>query len=306
MKLNLQSAAPRIPFTSFVNIVAIGSILLTVVGSARGEETLSLWPNGNPVVKAEGENEEIIDEGIGRKITKVVEPKVTYYPAPADKNTGACVVICPGGGYSILAYDLEGKEVADWLNGIGVNAAVVHYRVPRSKAEAKHEPPLRDTQRAIRVVRGHAEQWKLDVKRIGVLGFSAGGHLAAVASTNHKSETYEASDEFDKLSTRPDFTVLVYPAYLNGEPHNDSLELKEEVPVDKDTPPAIMIHANDDRVSPINSVAYYLALRKAKVPAELHIFPSGGHGYGLRPSQHAVTGWPAIVERWMRHIEVIK
>jgi acetyl esterase/lipase len=158
----------------------------------------------------------------------------------------------------------------------------------------------------MRVVRAHAEQWKIDGKKIGILGFSAGGHLAAVASTNHKTETYSPSDDADKLSCRPDFTVLVYPAYLNGEPHNDSLELKGEVPVDKDTPPAIMIHANDDGVSPINSVAYYLALRKAKVPVELHIFPSGGHGYGLRSTKHAVTGWPTLVARWMKTIDVLE
>lgn len=287
--------------------IGLLAILVQASGNAAELETFSLWPDGTPVAKYDSnENVEVTDERIGRKINRVVDPKLTFHPAPADKNTGACVVICPGGGYNILAYDLEGKEVAEWLNGIGVNAAIVHYRVPRSKTEPKHLPPLRDAQRAIRIVRAHAQHWKLDAKKIGVLGFSAGGHLAAVTSTNHTKETYPAADDADKLSCRPDFTVLIYPAYLNGEPHNDSLELKEEVPVDKDTPPAIMIHANNDPVSPINSVAYYLALRKAKVEAELHIFPSGGHGYGLRPSKHAVTGWPVMVERWMKHIEMIE
>lgn len=275
--------------------------------AAAEPTTLSLWPAGPPDAQYDvAENEEVDDQRIGRKITRVVDPKLTFYPAPADKNSGACVVVCPGGGYHILAYDLEGKEVAQWLNSIGVNAAVVHYRVPRSKTEAKHLPPLRDAQRALRVVRQHADKWKLDRKRIGILGFSAGGHLAAVTSMEHRQVTYEPIDGADELSCRPDFTVLVYPAYLNGEPHNDSLELTGEFRVDATTPPAIMIHANDDRVSPINSVAYYLALRKAKVPVELHIFPSGGHGYGLRPSDHAVTGWPKLVERWMKHLQVIE
>lgn len=290
---------------TMLGLIAVASNVGDSVSAAEFE-TISLWPSGTPVAKYDAtENAEVDDQRIGRKVTRVVDPKLTFHPAPADKNTGACVVICPGGGYNILAYDLEGKEVAEWLNGIGVNAAVVQYRVPRAKTEAKHLPPLRDAQRAVRLVRAHAEHWEIDVKKIGILGFSAGGHLAAVASTNHKKETYKASDDVDTQSCRPDFTVLVYPAYLNGEPHNDSLDLKEEVPVDKDTPPAIMIHANDDGVSPINSVAYYLALRKAKIPVELHIFPSGGHGYGLRPSKHAVTGWPVFVERWMKHIQMI-
>jgi acetyl esterase/lipase len=284
------------------------SLLATFATDAHADQplTISLWPDGLPVVKdTGGQNEETQDSRIGRKVTRVVNPKLTFHSAGSDGGSQACVVILPGGGYNILAYDLEGKEVAEWLNSIGVHAAIVHYRVPRSKTEAKHLPPLRDAQRALRLVRQHASEWSVDPRRVGVLGFSAGGHLAAVASTNDQLRTYPLTDAADKLSCRPDFTVLVYPAYLNGEPKSNSLTLAEEVAVDEKTPPAIMIHAGDDRVSPVNSVAYFMALRKAKVNAELHIYPSGGHGYGLRPSKHAVTNWPTVVERWLRHLDVL-
>ncbi len=295
-------------FSGLAQLGFLPILLLNFTSHALAEEpqTIALWPDGLPVVKDSGEkNEEIQDDRIGRKITRIAKPQLTFHAAETAARAAACVVIFPGGGYNILAYDLEGKEVALWLNSVGVHAAIVHYRVPRSKDEAKHVAPLRDAQRAIRLVRQRASEWGIDAKRVGVLGFSAGGHLAAVASTNDHVSTYPLGDAADKLSCRPDFTVLVYPAYLNGKVSSNSLTLSDEVAVDEQTPPAIMIHAGDDRVSPVNSVAYFMALRAAKVEAELHIYPSGGHGYGLRPSKHAVTSWPNVVERWLRHIDVL-
>lgn len=259
---------------------------------------IELWGEKVPGL-AEGEKPEIVsneDERIGEKVTKVTRPMISIYQPPKDKNNGAAVVICPGGGYHILAYDLEGTEVARWLNQIGVTGIVLHYRVPRSKERPKHELPLMDLQRAIRVVRSQASKFSIDPKRIGVLGFSAGGHLAAMGSTHYKKSDYEATDKTDSLSCRPDFSVLVYPAYLNKK---DTTELNPELVIDSKSPPAILIHTGDDGVSSLGSVAYYTALKKAGVSSELHIFPKGGHGYGLRPSHNAVSTWPKLVAGWM-------
>lgn len=260
---------------------------------------LVLWGDQIPGL-AEGEKPEIISEQdarIGEKVTRVTRPMISVYAPPPEKNNGAAVIICPGGGYHILAYDLEGTEVARWLNQLGVTGIVLHYRVPRSKDRPKHELPLMDLQRAIRVVRGHAADWGIDPRRLGVLGFSAGGHLAAAASTRYEKSNYEPVDAADELSCRPDFSVLVYPGYLNRE---GTLELQEELIVDARTPPAILIHTSDDNVSSLGSVAYYAALKQAGVPAALHIFPAGGHGYGLRPSQDAVSGWPELVAGFLK------
>ena len=258
-----------------------------------------LWGKSVPGLPATARQEIIssVDKRIGERVTRVTRPMITVHSPPPEKNCGAAVVICPGGGYNILAYDLEGTEVARWLNGVGVTAAVLHYRVPRAKDRPKHELPLVDVQRAIRLVRSRAKEFEVDSGRIGVLGFSAGGHLAAMASTAHESKTYEPIDEHDRVSCRPDFSVLVYPAYLNRK---GTAELSPEVKVDDSVPPAILIHTSDDGVSSLGSVAYYSALKRSGVNAELHIFPRGGHGYGLRPSNYPVSRWPQIVEGWMK------
>lgn len=259
-------------------------------------KAIDLWPKEIPGLP-KGEKPEIVsakDPRIGERVTRVTRPRITVYRPSAAKNTGAAVVICPGGGYHILAYDLEGTEVAKWLNSIGVTGIVLHYRVPRSKTRPKHELPLMDLQRAISIVRHRANELGIDPKKIGVLGFSAGGHLAAIGSTTRK-RTYEPVDAADSASFHPDFSVLVYPAYLNRE---GTVELSDEFEIGSATPPAILIHTSDDRVSSLGSIAYYTALKKSGVPAELHVFSQGGHGYGLRPSNRAVSHWPELAEKW--------
>jgi acetyl esterase/lipase len=214
------------------------------------------------------------------------------------------VVVFPGGGYTILAMDLEGTEVCQWLNSLGVNCALVKYRVPVRAGLPRHGPPLQDAQRAVGMVRYRAAVWGLDPKRIGVLGFSAGGHLAAALSTNFDTRTYDAVDDADKLSCRPDFTLLIYPAYLTTK-SDQGPKLAPELKVTAHTPPSFLIQAEDDSVGVENSLVYYAALRAARVPAEAHLFPIGGHGYGLRSTPQPITGWPHLAEAWLRSLGVL-
>ena len=230
-----------------------------------------------------------------QRLSNVTDPTIAVYKPPAEKDTGSAVLICPGGGYNILAMDLEGTEVADWLNSIGVTGIVLKYRVPRRKNLAKHQAPLQDAQRAMSLVRAKAQQWGIDPQRIGILGFSAGGHLSAAASTNFDRRHYEAIDEYDKLSCRPDFMVLIYPAYLL-----DGTVLADEIRVSKKTPPTFLVHAGNDGISAENSARLYLALKRVGVPAEMHIYADGGHGFGLRPSRFACSSWPQRCEAWLR------
>ena len=206
------------------------------------------------------------------------------------------MIVFPGGGYNILAMDLEGTEVCEWLNSIGVNCAVLKYRVPARPGGPRYAAPLQDAQRAIGMVRSRAEEWGIDPHRIGVLGFSAGGHLAAAASTNFDKRAYTPIDAADQASCRPDFAVLIYPAYLAP----DEKTLAPELTVRADTPPTFLVQAEDDPVHVENSLVYFKALKDAKVPAEMHIFPTGGHGYGLRPTDQKVTTWPQLAAQWLK------
>jgi acetyl esterase/lipase len=262
---------------------------------------ITIWPSevpGESEAFAEKIGEEkVLPERDGKpvmRITNVTQPKLVVY-RPTENAGTAAVVVCPGGGYSILAWDLEGTEVAEWLNSIGVTAIVLKYRVPRRPDLNPHEAPLQDAQRAIRIAREHAREWKLDPNKIGILGFSAGGNLAAMAATRHAKQSYPLVDDIDKLSARPDFAVLIYPAYLVKDD-----KLVEELTLDKSTPPCFFAHAGDDRVPADNSLQMYLGLRKVGVPGELHIYPTGGHGFGLRPTDEPVSRWPTRCEDWMR------
>ena len=282
-------------------------LLLCAVSPVWAEQPLSvdLWPEGKVPGLAASEAEEIvevIDERIGRRVNKVTKPRITIYKPDAQRDTGAAVVICPGGGYNILAYDLEGVEVAQWLNTFGITGVVLHYRVPRAKEGEIYENPLKDAQRAIRLVRAHAQDWKIDPNQVGILGFSAGGNLAAVAS-NAGDTNDEPIDTVDQLSPRPNFTLLIYPAYLN--PEGDDTALTPEATVTEETPPTFLVHTSDDRISSTGSLAYYLGLKRHDIPAELHIFPQGGHGYGLRPTKQRVTQWPQLAEGWLTR-EILK
>ena len=256
---------------------------------------IAVWPGTAPGETGDIGPEQVKDnKGNITRLTNVTRPTLTVYKPDKAIDTGAAIVICPGGGYSILAMDLEGEEVAQWANSIGVTGIVLKYRVPVRKDRPRHLPPLQDAQRAMRVVRSQAEQLGIDPKRVGILGFSAGGHLAATTSTNEKL-AYDAIDEIDKLDGRPNFTVLVYPAYLTtGE------GLVAEVPAGAGSPPAFLVHAGDDKHSAENSVMYYLALKRAGVKAELHVYASGGHGFGLRPTANPVCTWPQRCAEWLK------
>ncbi len=280
---------------------------LLLCSTALAEQPIiPLWPTGVPGQTSTASEERDMTKDsdnrvAGKRVIRlgnVSTPTITVFRPDQTKNTGASVVVCPGGGYSILAWDLEGTEVCEWLNSIGVTGILLKYRVPKPPTGEPHAAPLQDVQRALGIVRSRANEWSLDPKRVGVLGFSAGGHLAAMASTSYHERSYPKVDTADEQSSRPDFTILIYPAYLVSK--EAPAQLAQNVKVDEQTPPAFLVHAQDDGVPVENSIFYYLGLKNAKVPSELHVFPTGGHGYGLRSSEHAVTGWPKLAEQWMR------
>jgi len=289
---------------------------LLVAADCRAAEPskviIELWPNGAPNEKGDiGEEKDTTkstDNLIAGKplirLGNVSKPTLHIFRPPADKDTGAAVLVCPGGGYHILAWDLEGTEVCDWLNSIGVTGILLKYRVPKRADRERYAAPLEDAQRALGLVRHHAKEWGIDPKRIGVLGFSAGGHLAAALSNKYDERTYPQVDDADKADCRPDFTVLIYPGYLTVKEEGD--KVAPELKMTAETPPTFLVMAQDDGVRVENALFYYLALKNAKVPSELHVYPTGGHGYGLRRTEHNVTTWPDRVADWMKSRGVLK
>lgn len=232
------------------------------------------------------------------RLSNVSHPTITIYKPDPAKDTGAAVLVCPGGAYTILAMDLEGSEVCSWLNSIGVTGVLLKYRVPRREGLPPHAAPLQDAQRALGLIRHQAKELGLDPHRIGVLGFSAGGHLSALLSNNHDVRTYPVVDAADQASCRPDFCVLIYPGDLIAEEQHDALS--PLLPVSgTNTPPTCIIYTQDDKTRVENGLFYYLALKKAGVPVEMHLYPRGGHGYGLRRTANTVATWPDRVADWM-------
>lgn len=279
---------------------------------ANAPEQIPLWPKGAPCEKGDVGEEHDTTKPDGRAVAgksvirlgNVSVPTITLYRPPASKNTGAAVVVCPGGGYSILAMNLEGTEVCQWLNSIGVTGVLLKYRVPKRPGDDKHILPLQDAQRALGLVRFHAKEWAIHPARIGVLGFSAGGHLTANLSNNFDKRVYDPVDDADAVSCRPDFALPIYPAYLALKEKNN--ELAPELKVTANTPPTFLVQTEDDGIRVENSLFYYLALKNAKVPAEMHLYAAGGHGYGLRPSDKTVTTWPKRAEEWMRSLGLLE
>ncbi|UWZ84460.1 alpha/beta hydrolase [Occallatibacter riparius] len=283
---------------------------------AAGHTQIPIWPNGVPVVpnapKAapEADTTTAKDNLIAGKplirLGKVSVPTITYY-APKDGGPSGprpAVVVFPGGGYHILAIDLEGTEVCDWLNGAGIACVLLKYRVPDSGPYPKSPAALQDAQRAVGLVRQKAKEWNIDPAKVGVLGFSAGGHLVAAISTHFDKRLYDRVDAADDQSCRPDFAVVVYPGYLALDEKN--METNPEINPTEQTPPTFIVQAEDDPVHVENATNYFLQLKKAKVPAELHIYAEGGHGYGLRKVQKLpVTGWPQMVETWLHTIGIV-
>jgi len=231
------------------------------------------------------------------RLTGVASASMDVHLPPPDRRTGSGVVICPGGGFHILAMDLEGTEVAKWLNDLGIAAFVLRYRVPTASHRVPSTGPAIDAQRALRIARDKARAWGIRPDRVGILGFSAGGKTAAVALSRAGKALYDPVDAVDRGDCRPDFGILVYPAYLADE-HGT---IDSANPITPECPPCFLAHAADDPIPAANSLAYFSALRAAKVPAELHVWESGGHGYGLRPvADSPVTTWPARCEAWLR------
>ncbi|MBI1839429.1 MAG: alpha/beta hydrolase [Verrucomicrobia bacterium] len=297
---------------AFATWLASTSILLcSLLLLEAAETTLDLWPQTAPGEKgdmpAEADTTKSTDGLVAGKrlirLGNVSKPTMTIYRPKPDKDTGAAVVVCPGGGYHILAIDLEGTEVCEWLNSIGVTAALLKYRVPSRPGLEKHVPPLQDAQRAISLLRQRAGEWGVDPGRIGVLGFSAGGHLAAAVSTA-PDRAYPPMDDADKASSLPDFTVLIYPGYLTVKEEGD--KVSPELKITASTPPTFIVITQDDPVRVESALHYALALQSAKASLELHVYPRGGHGYGLRRTAEAVTTWPDRATDWLRGRGLLK
>lgn len=244
-------------------------------------------------------------------VTNVSDPTMTVY-SPTAKNTGAAVVVFPGGGFEVLAIDLEGSEVCDWLTAKGITCILLKYRVPSEpydpKCDCRHDNlmtstrSLEDAQRTLGLVRLHAKEWHVDPHKIGVLGFSAGGYLAAEVNTRYSKRLYAPVDEADAQSARPDFAVLVYPGHLTPDTKSGTA-LNPNIPVTSDTPPAFLVQAENDTMDGVNQVlAYYIAAAKVGAPAEMHLYAQGGHAFGLRHTDKPITDWPRLVETWLHTI----
>lgn len=291
---------------------------------AAGHEQIALWPGKPPGTHTPSDPETaapVVGSLVAGKpwtyVTNVSQPTLTLYAPKTDAN-GAAVVVFPGGGYRILAIDLEGTEVCDWLNARGIACLVLKYRVPHGGdkwsqsrgvfTDTGTSMALEDAQRALGLVRLHAAEWHIDPHKIGVLGFSAGGHLVAAISTRYEKRVYPAVDAADKESCRPDFAVALYPGHLwlDWLEKSQGGALNRDIRVTKNTPPTFIVQAENDDVDDIrNSLFYYAALQKARVPAELHVFPEGGHAFGLRRTKMAITAWPELAETWMRSIGML-
>ncbi len=253
-------------------------MVLLGVATTMANTEIALWNGDMPGIGAKESEGLKPDKGDNvQRLTNVSKPTLQLFPLKDAVKPAPFVIVCPGGGYNILSMDKEGTEIAEWLNSIGISAAVLKYRCPKNR-----EGALQDAQRAVRMVREHAEDWNIDPTRVGMLGFSAGGHLTAACSN--------AED-------RPDFSILVYPAYLFKK---GGIELVDEIQVSKKTPPAFVVQTRDDKKYYRSTLAYGAALDAVGVPVEVHLFAKGGHGYGMRPSDHPVSNWPELCEAWMR------
>jgi acetyl esterase/lipase len=283
-----------------------------------GHVQLPLWPGLPPGERAtpDAESTAVAENPVAGRpwsyVRYVSLPTLTVFP-PRARNTGAAFLVMPGGGYQILAIDLEGTEVCDWLSSIGITGVLLKYRVPNSgptweqfcgcDTRTRSSRPLEDAQRAISFVRAHAGEWHLDPHEIGVIGFSAGGGLVASLSTRFSQRAYAPVDAADSASCRPDFAVAVYPGHLFSD---RTKALNPDLHVTRSTPPTLLVQARNDPVDPVaNSLQYAAALRRGGVPVELHLFAEGGHAFGLRPTKLPITAWPRLVETWLQGLGVI-
>ena len=281
-------------------------LIMTALTAHADLLTLPLWTGEVPGEKEQQIGEEKVEDRNNDGITRtsnVSKPTITLYPAPADKASGAAVIVAPGGGYGILASKHEGTDVCTWLNEIGVTAVLLKYRVPRRMNLEKHHAPMQDAQRAVSLVRSKATEWKIDPKRIGMLGFSAGGHLTATVITSDGSVSFPKED-VDKHSPIPDFGLLIYPAYLKND--KDPNTLVPEVSVDKDTPPTFVVIAHGDTRFTEGAALFYLAMQRAKRDCEFHVYGKGGHGYGMKDIPERVGEWNTQASGWIKEMGYLK
>jgi acetyl esterase/lipase len=313
-------------FLKIVGIkVAVWTVLCLIASGGNlyaQSKVINLWEDKVPGAISNDHIKQTVDFADNWiKMKFVVDPFLEVYPAPADKATGTAVVICPGGSYALLAIGHEGADVAKWLNGLGITAFVLKYRLPNSAImENKAIGPLQDGQQAIRIVRRGAKEWGIDPHKIGIMGFSAGGHLASTISTHFNEKVYNSPDS---TSARPDFSLLIYPVISMeaGITHAESREnllgrnpspaqvrkFSNELQVNAKTPPAFLVHSMDDNAVPIqNSIGYALSLQKFKIPCELHLYESGGHGYGMGRSANSESTWPEACRKWLEERGFLK
>lgn len=284
----------------------------------QGLKQERIWPGAVPNALPHPKAEAVASDWA--KVTDVSEPTMTRYP-PKGRNTGVAVVVFPGGGYQMLAMDLEGTEICDWLTARGITCVLLKYRVPNSgptwvdnrRYYPKVQTALQDAQRTIGLVRQHAAQWHIDPHKVGVMGFSAGGHLVAAVSTHFQQRTYAPVDTADQLSSRPDFAIAAYPGHLWLHEDDDratrdetDLRLRPDIHPTADTPPTFLVMAEDDQVDGVHqALAYYVALQKAGVPTEMHLYAQGGHAFGLRKAKLPIGQWPQLVETWLHTIGML-
>lgn len=296
--------------------IIIAAVIFLFGTVAAQKKVIELWTNGVPDSKDNPSYKDVIDSSQGWIFEKnISNPTIDFYPAPAGNSNGTAVIICPGGGYSLLAIKHEGSQVASWLNKIGITAFVLKYRLPDTAIMVnKTIGPLQDVQRAIRIIRRNIKRWNIVSDKIGIMGFSAGGHLASTLSTHYEQKVYDA---VDTTSARPDFSILIYPVIsmdttithmgsrinlLGENPRPELVKLySSELQVTENTPPAFLVQSIDDNVVPVeNSIDYALALKKFHIPCELHLYEKGGHGYGLGKTYDTETTWPEACEKWLR------
>lgn len=292
------------------------ALFVTTPAFAAEPLVVDVWPGKAPGdVGIKGKETSRIHQsplvGPTKLITNVTKPTLTIYRPAVDKNTGTAMVICPGGGYWDLYWELEGEEVAAWLNSQGMTGIILKYRCPRRPNDVRGEPalgPQLDAQRAVSLVRSRAAEWGIDPKRIGMVGFSAGGHLALATATGFAKRTYEPIDAVDQVSSRPDFAVLCYSGYLKAK---DKDAISPGIRIPPDTPPIFLAHASDDKESyggsnAENSAFMYLALKRAGIPTELHIYATGDHDFGVRQNEKLPSSWTQLCLNWLRSRELLK
>jgi acetyl esterase/lipase len=282
--------------------------LVSAISTSAQQPVLTLWPGGNPepskVVGPEidptTDANRIVSGKVTVRVTNVSKPSLTVYSPDPAKNTGAAALVFPGGSYIRLAWNIEGTEVCDWLNSIGMTCVLVKYRVPEEGHYPENVEDLEDAQQAMRLTRAHASEWKIDPNRIGVIGFSAGAHLAVVLSTHPDFQGKNVPPS--TIDARPNFQMIIYPGWLSG---SDG-KVNPSVQPTQALPPTFLIQPENDYTAHVeNSLIYFQALKDAKVPAELHLFTQGGHGFGLRPTELPVSRWPVLAETWLHTIHIL-